>query len=72
MTANVDSKACDRCGACIGVCPANALLLLDGPVIVDKDRCTGCGTCVKICPFGALSLVDIQEVAVQNKRGPHA
>jgi ferredoxin len=63
MTANVNSDACDRCGTCIGVCTANALMLPEGPVIVDKGRCTGCGTCVKICPFGALSLAGRPEDA---------
>ena len=61
MTVNVNDNACDRCGTCIGVCPANALMLLSGPVIVDKSLCTGCGTCVKICPFGALSLAGKHE-----------
>jgi ferredoxin len=56
MTAKVNNGSCDRCGACISVCPANALMLLSGPVIVDEVRCTACGNCVKICPFGALSL----------------
>jgi ferredoxin len=57
MTVNVNNNACDRCGTCIGVCPANALMLIDdGPVIVDNGRCIACGACVKICPFGALTL----------------
>jgi len=55
MTAKVNNDACDRCGTCIGVCPANALLLLTGSLVIDGGRCTACGTCVQICPFGALS-----------------
>lgn len=61
MTANVSNSACDRCGTCIGVCPANALLLLTASLLVDVDRCTGCGLCVRICPFGALAIVDEPE-----------
>lgn len=68
MTAKVNNNACDRCGTCIAVCPANALLLLSGPVVVNRDRCTGCGTCVKICPFGALTLAGGPEGALGNER----
>jgi ferredoxin len=56
MIAKVNDQ-CDRCGTCISVCPANALLLLCASLEVAADRCTGCGTCVKICPVAALSLV---------------
>jgi 4Fe-4S ferredoxin len=57
MTAKVSNEACDRCGTCIGVCPANALLLLTASLIVDNGRCNGCGRCAMVCPFGALELV---------------
>jgi ferredoxin len=57
MTTKVNNEACDRCGTCVGVCPANALLLLTASLIVDSVRCTGCGSCVNVCPFGALALV---------------
>jgi anaerobic carbon-monoxide dehydrogenase iron sulfur subunit len=55
MTAKVN-ESCDRCGTCISVCPANALLLLSESLVIDAALCTGCGTCVKVCPFGALFL----------------
>jgi ferredoxin len=63
MTTKINNAACDRCGTCISVCPANALLLLSASLEVDHDRCTGCGRCVKICPFGALSLTGEAEEA---------
>jgi pyruvate formate lyase activating enzyme len=56
MTAKVNEQ-CDRCGTCISVCSANAILLLAESLEIDAALCTGCGACVKICPFGALSLV---------------
>lgn len=57
MTVMIDKQLCDRCGACIAVCPANALLLLPGSgLAADQGRCTGCGRCVGLCAFGALSI----------------
>lgn len=56
MKAKICKEKCDRCGTCIAVCPANALLLLSASLVIDPDRCTGCGLCVMVCPFGALSL----------------
>ncbi|MBN1129771.1 MAG: 4Fe-4S binding protein [Chitinispirillaceae bacterium] len=56
MAVEVIMEKCDRCGTCISVCPANALMLLTEILVVDKGRCTRCGACVAICPFGALRL----------------
>jgi heterodisulfide reductase subunit A len=56
MIATIDQTKCDRCGTCIGVCPANALLLLSDRLVIDPMLCTGCGTCAKICPFAALAI----------------
>ncbi|MBD3316614.1 MAG: 4Fe-4S dicluster domain-containing protein [Chitinivibrionales bacterium] len=55
MAVNVDERRCDRCGACVGVCPADALMLADSLEVV-CTLCTNCNRCVGICPFGALSL----------------
>ena len=51
---SIDFQLCDACGACIAVCPANALCLADR-LTADAKRCTDCGICVRVCPFGALS-----------------
>ena len=56
MTVTIDQAKCDRCGTCISVCPANALLLLCDKLVIDDALCSGCATCVKICPFAALGL----------------
>ena len=50
-----DSTQCDECGACVSVCPENALILTDA-LAVDGERCISCGKCVAVCPFKALSL----------------
>ncbi len=48
-------KKCCYCGACVGVCPQNAITLEEPPkIVIDKEKCIKCGACVKICPAGAL------------------
>ncbi|MDI6718389.1 MAG: 4Fe-4S binding protein [Methanomicrobiales archaeon] len=53
---------CGYCGACVSVCPAGALELIDAYLTVD-DHCTGCKICTRACPLGALEVVD-DETAV--------
>ena len=55
MKAKICNEKCDRCGTCIAVCPANALLLLSASLVIDPDRCTGCERCVAVCPTGAIT-----------------
>ena len=50
----IDKSKCMRCGGCVGVCPQNALELLEEG-IVRNDRCTECGICQLFCPMGAIS-----------------
>jgi ferredoxin len=53
----VDYDLCHYCGACVAVCPPDALFLTDARLEV-MDACTGCGRCVKVCPVFALSVVE--------------
>ena len=45
---------CVGCGACLGLCPTNAIGLktIHGMITVDFDysRCTNCDVCVRACP----------------------
>lgn len=45
---------CIYCGACVGVCPVEALTLKDVRIYVDEETCISCGACVKICPTDAM------------------
>ncbi len=56
-TVAVDYDLCHCCGACVAVCPADALFLHDTWLEV-KDACTGCERCAKICPMRALTIVE--------------
>jgi len=53
-----DDEECVDCGACVSVCPVDALRFReDWSVELDEDRCVHCGTCVDACPHRALALV---------------
>ena len=55
---------CIACGACLPVCPENALTAdAAGKVRVDRQRCTNCGVCPPVCDPHALELVG-REVTV--------
>jgi len=58
----IDREVCNTCGACVGVCPVNALTLEKNRLIIDRDKCTNCGACEKICPVAAIKLKEEQEV----------
>jgi len=49
---------CTDCGACVGVCPTDALVL-EHPsmkVIFNAEECVVCGECVPTCPVRAMEL----------------
>ena len=51
-----DEDECVECGACVDICPVEALSMEGGPPIVDEDWCIGCGVCAPVCPAGAIGL----------------
>ncbi|MCK4366025.1 MAG: 4Fe-4S binding protein [Thermoplasmatales archaeon] len=55
MAVTIDEEKCTACGACVEVCPVEALKI-DSKCKVDADTCIDCGTCVDECPEGAISL----------------
>ena len=55
MAAKVDKKACVACGACVDVCPVDAITM-DDVAVIDADTCIDCGTCVDECPSDAIEL----------------
>jgi ferredoxin len=53
-----NDERCVHCGACVGVCPSEALTL-ERPsmeVIFRADECVACGECVPTCPVRAMEL----------------
>jgi ferredoxin len=56
----VDKERCFDCGACISLCPVEAITLAeDYSVNFDKEKCVGntCSACVEACPAGAIKSV---------------
>ena len=53
-----DEETCTDCGACVNVCPTEALTIdLDSRVVsFDPDKCVACGLCVPACPPRAMSV----------------
>jgi NAD-dependent dihydropyrimidine dehydrogenase PreA subunit len=50
---SIDAALCEICGTCVGVCPADAVIIEGNTVRIDPDLCLECLACVKICPVGA-------------------
>ncbi|MGA3244726.1 MAG: 4Fe-4S binding protein [Bacteroidota bacterium] len=42
---------CDFCGCCVGVCPEDAIELLESEIRIIDERCTNCRKCVWACPW---------------------
>ncbi len=52
----IDKETCTGCGACLEVCPYDALSLEDDVAVVN-EKCTFCGACVEdVCPVDAITL----------------
>ena len=48
---------CIGCGACVSVCPFDAICINDNGVAeVDETKCQGCGACASECPQGIIRL----------------
>jgi Fe-S-cluster-containing hydrogenase component 2 len=52
----LDRDACIDCGACVPVCPADALAMAGHQLMLDLPRCYGCDRCLPVCPTNALTL----------------
>jgi NAD-dependent dihydropyrimidine dehydrogenase PreA subunit len=55
----VDKEECFDCGACLSLCPVNAITLEeDFSVAFDEGKCIGttCGLCGDACPARAIKL----------------
>jgi ferredoxin len=57
----VDQDVCHHCGACVAVCPPDAIFLDSMWLRINQDTCTACERCVKMCPVHALEMVTPKE-----------
>lgn len=65
----VDATKCaDGCGACVPVCPTEAITRGPGkPVSLDLGRCVFCAACVEICPQDAITQTGDHRMAVRHR-----
>ncbi|HDN83019.1 MAG TPA: 4Fe-4S dicluster domain-containing protein [Candidatus Altiarchaeales archaeon] len=55
-----DIKGCIDCGACIAVCPVEAIYFKeDLSIEIDRKECIRCGSCVEVCPFKAIKIQEL-------------
>ncbi|MDI6842331.1 4Fe-4S binding protein [Methanothermobacter wolfeii] len=54
-----DRDKCVDCGACLSLCPVNAICMEDDwEVKIDDQKCIGCSFCVNSCPTKAIMLFE--------------
>lgn len=59
MAYSINADFCSSCGACLDVCPNEAILEKGSSFIIDQQKCKECrGTsaspqCAKVCPADA-------------------
>ncbi|MDO8603014.1 MAG: DUF362 domain-containing protein [Candidatus Omnitrophota bacterium] len=64
---------CAGCGACMSVCPANAIGIKKKKAILVNERCIGCGECTVACRTGAIDIkYDENVVKFQEKMVEYA
>ncbi len=54
----VDKDKCTGCRACLSVCPAEAISMVEDKAVIDESRCTNCAKCVQVCLPGAIYSTD--------------
>ncbi|MBU8921170.1 MAG: 4Fe-4S binding protein [Bacteroidales bacterium] len=50
----IDDSKCIVCGACVAVCPTEALIIEGLTLKSVPERCRPCGQAALVCPTGAL------------------
>ena len=52
---------CEKCGACLAVCPKDAHRLSEEDHRIDRDACIRCGECAQVCDFDGLEYIGRRE-----------
>ena len=53
VTINI-SDECINCGACVEMCPVDAIIQKGTKYEIDIDKCIACGGCLGMCPVDAI------------------
>jgi uncharacterized Fe-S center protein len=51
-----DAELCTMCLQCLHVCPTEAIVEVEGGLVVEEKKCWRCGRCERVCPEGAIQL----------------
>jgi len=56
-----NEETCTHCGACIAVCPTEALYIKrpEMEILFDKEKCSVCELCLVTCPSRAMGLFSL-------------
>ncbi|MEJ5328035.1 MAG: 4Fe-4S binding protein [Candidatus Bathyarchaeia archaeon] len=68
----VDSEKCISCGACVTLCPVEAIKIdEDKSIVFDREKCIGslCSACVDACPTRSIKSVKQNNTEVVGNRG---
>ncbi|MGE4357279.1 MAG: DUF362 domain-containing protein [Candidatus Omnitrophota bacterium] len=52
----IDNKICKRCKICFDNCPAKAIKIINGKLVIDYGLCIKCLCCYEFCPHRAIFL----------------
>ena len=68
-------NGCDKCGACVKNCPADAIVLnvtkkgkAEDYLVSNYHDCDACEECVKICPEGFEIVYEKKHIYAHNKK----
>lgn len=50
----VESNSCVGCRDCVGVCPTNAIEIIDGKAVINAELCIDCEICITSCTYNAI------------------
>ncbi len=73
QVAVIDEDTCVQCGDCESVCRFDAIVELDGRLVIDPIACDGCAACVYQCPTESIAMQEqvVGECARSDSRyGP--
>lgn len=51
----INENLCTACGACIEMCPREAISLVNDKANININKCKMCRACVKVCPVEAIT-----------------
>lgn len=68
----VDDQKCFNCGACVALCPVEAITLSEeSSIVFSKEKCVGstCSACVDACPARAIKSIKQNNSELTNDFG---